>query len=253
MALLAIDTATPTLALAVADHSGQVLASWSTKTPKIHATYVNQLLDDMLATVSCDPRDIEGVIVGVGPGSYTGIRIGVTAAKIYAFARGVPLVGLSSLTAAAYALAMQRGMVVVMWDARRQSVYGAAYRAHDGALTCVLSEQRYDIASLITAVSNMLHQGEAVYLLGDVVEGVAQQYATVFADHSVMIYDRTASVHGEHLLALGYPELHKKMLSLEVSDHGKDAHGLVPRYLQLAEAEARWLEKRRGSSSNESE
>ncbi len=253
MALLAIDTATSTLALAVGDDDGHVLAAWSSRIPKMHATYVNPLIDEMLATVGFDLRDIKGIIVGMGPGSYTGIRIGVTVAKVLAIARGIAVVGQSSLASAAYALRLQYGLVAVLWDARRHSAYTVAYRVQYGAFVEVLSEEKRDIASFMGLLAHEVQTGEAVYLLGDVAGVAAQEYASAFSCNPVIVYDATASVYAENLLSLGYLELHKKMRSLEVSDHGKEAHVLVPRYLQLAEAEARWLEKRRGSSSNESD
>ncbi|PWI56655.1 tRNA (adenosine(37)-N6)-threonylcarbamoyltransferase complex dimerization subunit type 1 TsaB [Sulfoacidibacillus thermotolerans] len=253
MALLAIDTATPTLALAVSDDDGHVLAAFASRIPKMHATYAHPLMDEMLAVLSLEPQDIRGVIVGVGPGSYTGVRIGVTFAKVFAYALDIPIIGESSLAAAAFALRTHCGVVAVMWDARRKSVYSAVYRVQYGTFQEVLAEGKREIAAFMTSLAQVVQKDEAIYLVGDVAKAIYEQYASTFLLHPLIVADETASVYAEHLLALGYPELCTKMQSREVGDHGKDAHVLVPRYLQLAEAEARWLEKRRGSTGNESE
>ena len=113
MVILAMDTSTDQLSLALGKDDGALIASWTSAVPKMHATLFHPVLDQMLAAVHINLQDLGAIVVGVGPGSYTGVRIAVTAAKVFAYTLNIPVVTVSSLEAAAYSARAHHGLVVV--------------------------------------------------------------------------------------------------------------------------------------------
>ena len=130
--LLAVDTSGAT-SVALVDDDGSLLAAASSDDPRAHAESIGPLLAQMLEGV--DRTAITGVAYGVGPGPYTGLRVGMAAARAAAFALGVP--GLPVLSHDAVALAAVEGgaalPLVVVADAKRRERFATVYRALDAA------------------------------------------------------------------------------------------------------------------------
>lgn len=130
MLLLALDTATP--AVTVALHDGtSVVASSSQVDARRHGELLLPAVDRVLAEAGTRLDAVTGVVVGVGPGPYTGLRVGLMTADTFGLALGVPVHGLCTLDALAYeaADAGLTGPFVVATDARRKEVYWARYDA----------------------------------------------------------------------------------------------------------------------------
>ena len=126
MIYLGLDCSSPYLALAL--YQNGVLARFCEEVGRDHAGRITGALDVLFRQAGLTPREIAGVGVGVGPGSYTGLRVGVAAAKGIARSLDVPLRGESSLLAlAATALSLQRPRGVVALDARRGNVYAGVF------------------------------------------------------------------------------------------------------------------------------
>ena len=126
MKILAIDTATEVLALAADDGSARV--SLALRRGLQHSPALLPLADRLLAELGFAAGDLELVVCSVGPGSFTGIRIGLATAKGIAFAAGCPLVGVSTLDALALPWAGFPGEVWSVIDARKGRWYAAGYR-----------------------------------------------------------------------------------------------------------------------------
>ncbi|MFF4347987.1 tRNA (adenosine(37)-N6)-threonylcarbamoyltransferase complex dimerization subunit type 1 TsaB [Streptomyces sp. NPDC001530] len=125
MLLLALDTATP--AVTVALHDGtSVIASSSQVDARRHGELLLPAVDRVLAEADTRLDAITGIVVGVGPGPYTGLRVGLMTADTFGLALGVPVHGLCTLDALAYAADVE-GPFVVATDARRKEVYWARY------------------------------------------------------------------------------------------------------------------------------
>ncbi|MEU9283330.1 tRNA (adenosine(37)-N6)-threonylcarbamoyltransferase complex dimerization subunit type 1 TsaB [Streptomyces sp. NPDC048275] len=125
MLLLALDTATP--AVTVALHDGtSVLASSSQVDARRHGELLLPTVDRVLAEVGLRLDAVTGIVVGVGPGPYTGLRVGLMTADTFGLALGVPVHGLCTLDGLAYAAEVE-GPFVVATDARRKEVYWARY------------------------------------------------------------------------------------------------------------------------------
>jgi tRNA threonylcarbamoyl adenosine modification protein YeaZ len=130
--VLALDTATPTLVAGVADRSGngavEVLAERSVPSGNRHAELLAPAIADVLAGAGLAMGDLDAVVTGLGPGPFTGLRVGVVTAAALADARGLPVIGVCSLDA------VGSGARTVVTDARRKEVYWAAYD-EEGART----------------------------------------------------------------------------------------------------------------------
>lgn len=138
MLLLAIDTSTT--AIGVALHDGTtVVAEATTLDARAHAEHLAPGIRSALAQAQADPTDVTGVVVGIGPGPFTGLRVGIVSARTFAFALRIPVHGLCSLDAIAHEawLGGRRGGLVVATDARRKEVYAAPFVLDDSGLTRV--------------------------------------------------------------------------------------------------------------------
>lgn len=128
MNLLAIDSSTlrPALALSV-EGAGEPWLAYPEAGPK-HGRLLVPTIRGLLDQAGLEPKDLGAVAVGLGPGSFTGLRVGVTAAKVLAFAVGCPVVGLSSLEALARGVPAEGLRVEVAVDAQRGDLFSASFR-----------------------------------------------------------------------------------------------------------------------------
>jgi tRNA threonylcarbamoyl adenosine modification protein YeaZ len=123
--LLALDTATP--AVTVALHDGRdVVASFSQVDARRHGELLLPAVDRVLADAGVKLDAVTGIVVGIGPGPYTGLRVGLMTADTFGLALGIPVHGVCTLDGLAYAADVE-GPFVVATDARRKEVYWATY------------------------------------------------------------------------------------------------------------------------------
>ena len=144
MKLLAVDTATTSLSVAVMD-GGSLVTEITRSTGETHARHLMRLVDTALNLSGLSAADLDGFAVTIGPGTFTGLRIGLSSVQGMATAVSKAVVGISSLdalAAQAATVSQETGSVVcAMLDARRQEVYGGCFR-HDGQTATPLSEPR---------------------------------------------------------------------------------------------------------------
>jgi tRNA threonylcarbamoyl adenosine modification protein YeaZ len=126
--LLVIDTSAGTSVAVVDPETRTVLAERSTEDTRRHAEVIGPFLAEVLAAAGVDPSAVTGVVAGMGPGPFTGLRVGIAAARTFAAARGVPVLPLVSHDGVAADVAdEQTGPFVVLTDARRRELYWSAY------------------------------------------------------------------------------------------------------------------------------
>lgn len=129
--ILAADTGTDVLTVALWAEEG-VRAEVTAHCPRLHSERIVPLVDWILAQGRISLSDITALAIGVGPGSFTGLRIGAATWKGLALANNLPLVAVPSLDAMARLAAEAEGYVCPVLDARMKEVYGAIYRYEDG-------------------------------------------------------------------------------------------------------------------------
>ena len=127
--LLAIDTSAGT-SVAVVDREGGILAEHSSDDTRRHAEVVGEFIAACLADSGVAVADLHGVVAGMGPGPFTGLRVGIAAARAFAFGAGTIVVPVVSHDAIAFGTA---GPLLVATDARRREVYWSTYSGSDAA------------------------------------------------------------------------------------------------------------------------
>ena len=126
MRILALDTSCATASCAVAEN-GQLLGEAFLHGARTHSQKLLPMISDLLAQLGMSPSGMDLFAVSSGPGSFTGLRIGVVTAKALAYAAGRPLVGISTLEALAYTIPAWKGVVCPVIDARNQQAFCSFY------------------------------------------------------------------------------------------------------------------------------
>ena len=133
---LLIETSTAVLSVALSEN-GTVVASRECHEPRLQASLTAPLVKEVLDSKGLAVRDCDAICVGKGPGSYTGLRVGVSTAKGLAFGAGLPLIAIGSLDILAQAAIDGNHTVIPMIDARRMEVYTAVFSPAGEQLTPV--------------------------------------------------------------------------------------------------------------------
>lgn len=209
MKILLIETATQVCSVAIAD-GDTVVAHCESDEPNAHSSHLVPFIDQMLGQLHLTTRDLDAVCVSSGPGSYTGLRIGVSSAKGICYALGVPLVAVPTLLGMAslyYRCHPQyHGMVCPMIDARRMECYTmvAGRVEGDEPRAVILRDTRADIfdAAASSAFNELLDRGEMTFI-GD---GAAKT-RPIFAAHPNARYDDSFAPLAEGLLPVALQRL----------------------------------------------
>ena len=127
MKILGIDTSTPIGSVALIDDES-IVAEHTLNIVQAHSSRLMPAIDTVLKWGETTPNDLDGCAVGIGPGSFTGIRIGVATAKSLCYAVDKPIVGVSTLEAVAYNLRWTDGIICPILDARRSEIYGSTFQ-----------------------------------------------------------------------------------------------------------------------------
>ncbi|MDF9815081.1 tRNA (adenosine(37)-N6)-threonylcarbamoyltransferase complex dimerization subunit type 1 TsaB [Streptomyces sp. SPB162] len=163
MLLLAFDTATPAVTAAL--HDGRrVLAESTVVDARRHGELLMPAVDRVLAEAGAAIGDVTGIVVGTGPGPYTGLRVGLVTAAAFGDALGVPVHGICTLDGIAYAagLAGVDGPFVVATDARRKEVYWARYDSPRERVTEPAVDRPADLESTVAGLP-AVGAGAALY------------------------------------------------------------------------------------------
>lgn len=177
MLILGMDTSGKTAAAAVYDtEEDRILAAQTVYTKQTHSQIMLPLCQRVLGDVQLRLADLDCLAAAVGPGSYTGLRIGIAATKAMAYALQLPCAGISTLKGLAYQAQGFCGSICAVMQARQTLVYGGLYRSGaDGALEAVVPDQlleREELAALLQA------QQQPVLLVGD----AAAAFQTAFPE-----------------------------------------------------------------------
>ena len=163
MITLAFDSVAKVASVAVSD-GGRLLAQYNIDNGLTQSELLLPMAEDILRSLKLSFSDVELFACTTGPGSFTGVRIGVSLVKGLAFGKNIPCVGVSALEALAENLSGLSGLVVPCMDARRGQVYTALFRSDGGEMTRLTE----DSAISLTELCKMLREYDyPIYLCGD--------------------------------------------------------------------------------------
>ncbi|GAB6193461.1 tRNA (adenosine(37)-N6)-threonylcarbamoyltransferase complex dimerization subunit type 1 TsaB [Desulfocastanea catecholica] len=230
--ILSIDTATPCSAVALTCGSrkeGRVVASLSLTGTVTHSRRLLTAIDYIMKKAEVDWPSITGIGVSLGPGSFTGLRIGMATAKGLAAAAGKVLLGVSTLDSLAAKCVTSR-LICTVLDARKKEVYGAFYRCNAEGFSQRVSDMTVVAPEkLVAAVSEPLFMvGDGAMVYGEVFRNLLGK-AVIFAP---------SQLHEPSASSLG-------MLAGEMLEAGEqlDLAEAVPHYIRSSDAELNLLQK----------
>lgn len=230
MLVLAIDTATQVSSVAVASE-GRLLSELTMQGKLTHSETLMPHIEQVLKMAAVDKSQLTGIAVSNGPGSFTGLRIGLAAAKAMSYVLGIPLVGVSTLKSLAYGVPVSGLRIMSLLDAQKGNAYVESYRWENGRLQVV---KPVTVAKISTVIETCRSLDEQVFLTGDAVHKKIQgkmelpDNVQIAPLHLIMPRAAATAMLGMERLADGQAD---NVMDLE------------PVYIRRSEAEVLW-EKR---------
>ena len=261
MIVLAMDTSTRTGSVAVAEEDG-LIAEYALNIAETHTSRLMPMIDEVLKDANLTITGVDAIAVGLGPGSFTGLRIGIATAKALAMALNKPIVGIPTLDALAHNLPCTSNLICPILDAKRGEIYAALYRRHGYTLEKLTENLVLPMRELLSKISNIKYQireavlpsavskrqiknsqllkyskidekitflGDAINIYRDLIEQELGKKAS-FAPHYLRL-PRAGNV----------ADLAFKRLK---AGEECDLHRIKPLYVRRAEAEVRWEERK---------
>lgn len=234
MLVLGIESSAVAASCAVCDlgDSYKIIAQSTINTSHTHSQTLMPMIENMLEVAGLGFDDIDRLAVANGPGSFTGIRIGVSTVKGLAYAQNKPCVGVSSLEALAMNLLGFDGIICPVMDARRNQVYNALFSAENGTVTRLCGDRAISVDELGSELSAY---NKKIWLCGDgaIMTKARLKNDNAFAAPPLLLIQSAVSVC---LAAMG-----KQAVS---------ARELMPLYLRLSQAERERIERQENHDSN---
>jgi len=163
MRILAFETSAKAASVALLQE-GRLLGEYMQNSGQTHSRTIMQMAQDLLRNCDLTVDDVDAVACAAGPGSFTGIRIGLAAAKGFAWGRDIPLVGISTLEAMARTVAVADGVYCAAMDARRNQVYTALFLVENGVFRRLMDDSAISVEELGQKLSEL---NGPKYLVGD--------------------------------------------------------------------------------------
>ncbi len=163
MKLLAFECSAKAASCAVLE-DGKILGSAFSNVPLTHSQTLMPMMQNVLSSIKLTPADIDGFAVAAGPGSFTGIRIGISAVKGLAAAKKLPCYPVSTLLAMAHMFSYENAFICPVMDARCEQVYNALFRASAGRIERLCEDRALSLDELATELSGIERK---VILVGD--------------------------------------------------------------------------------------
>ncbi|MBI4437029.1 MAG: tRNA (adenosine(37)-N6)-threonylcarbamoyltransferase complex dimerization subunit type 1 TsaB [Candidatus Omnitrophica bacterium] len=216
MKLVALDTSTETLCLGISDDK-KVLLEEKMLLERKHSTQLLPILRDALKRLGLSIKEMDGFIVGLGPGSFTGLRVGISMVKAMALSLEKPIVGVPTLDCLAEAVSVNGIQIAPLMDAKREQVYAALYERRNDLLQKKIEEKVIPPESFLKEITaKTLFLGGGASLYRDKIVKFLKEKAS-FADPTYDIPDPRT------LLSLGRARFEKKKF--------ENLNHLVPLYL----------------------
>ena len=234
MLILAFETTAKAGSVALLEDN-RLLAESYQNTGLTHSQTLMVMAEDMLKAAGKSMADVTAVAVAEGPGSFTGVRIGVAAAKGLAWGGELPCYGVSTLESMALTLGAYRGYVCPVMDARRSQVYNSLFYVNSGVMERVSEDRAIALSDLAEELKTLK---EPIFLVGD---GSNLTYSTLKDSIPALVLPPE---HRMHQRASGVALAAAKKIA--AGDPG-DAAAMVPNYLRLSQAERERMEKQKNN------
>ena len=230
MLILAFETSAKAASVALMEGS-KLLGESYQNTGLTHSQTLMVMAEDLLKQCGKTANDVQAVAVAEGPGSFTGVRIGVAAAKGFSWGKEIPCYGISTLEAMAESLGIYDGFVCPCMDARRSQVYNAIFHVENGTIQRHTEDRAISLADL---AAELEHLDGPIFLVGD---GSTLTYNTLKDRISQLILPPE---HRMHQRATGVA-----ILAAKEAEAGNAPSGgtLTPNYLRLSQAEREKMER----------
>ena len=223
MHVLAIDTSTAHVSVAVGV-GGVVLAESTIESGRKHAEHLAPMITTLTNACGIDVAQISAIGVGIGPGLFTGLRVGITTAKVMGFALRIPVVGIPSLDLLAYPVRYTPKCIAAVIDARRREVFWSLYRSVPGGMQRVSD---YHVGAAEEVVHEVRALGDDALFVG---EGAARYWDTLSECDGVELAGPEFMVpSAASLVALTTARVQREEFS--------NASDIEPLYLRASDAE----------------
>lgn len=232
MLLLAVDTTTMVCSVALGDEKS-LWAEYSLNIKKTHSQRLMPQIINLFQDSGVDKKDINGIAVTIGPGSFTGIRIGMATALGLSQGLGVPVVGVKTLDALAWSGVCFQGLICPVLDARKDQAYFALYR---GGEDVPVEVEPADAAGLDVLCRMLFRYQEPVLFLGDGMERFRLELRTAVGSRYREVPFTCRLNRASLVLQQGLRIWHEKGPA--------PAYALSPYYIRTSEAERRIQEKK---------
>ena len=230
MLILAFETSAKAASVAITEN-GKLLAESYQNTGLTHSQTLMVMAEDALKQCGKTVSDVTAVAVAEGPGSFTGVRIGVAAAKGFAWGKALPCYGVSTLEAMAVSLGAYQGYICACMDARRSQVYNALFSVNGGKLQRVTGDRAIALSDLAGELKAL--EGP-IFLVGD---GSNLTHKTLSSEIPNLVLPPE---HRMHQRAVGVALLAEAKIA---AGEDGNAAALQPNYLRLSQAERERMEK----------
>ena len=230
MLLLTFETSAKAASVALFEEQ-KLLGEIYQNTGLTHSQTLLVMAEDLLKQCGKTAADVTDVAVAAGPGSFTGVRIGVAAAKGFAWGKELPCWGTSTLESMALSLGVHQGYVCCAMDARRNQVYNALFYVNLGSLERITPDRAIALTDLAKELEAL---DGPIYLVGD---GAALTHKALGAQISGLILPPEHRVH-QRACGVGLAAL-----QMMARGESSDANALSPNYLRLGQAERERAER----------
>lgn len=229
MKVLGIDTATMMGSIGLIDDEGAI-AEYSLNIRATHSERLMPAIDRLLKDSGIMPKDIDGFAVSIGPGSFTGLRIGLATVKGFAMGCNKPVAAVSTLEALAFNLAYAEYLICPILDARRNEVYSALFKSDGkGGMKRLVQDMAIDMQTFLREYD------EDIIFLGDAVDIYRERILDILKDRAHFAPKNRNMPSGVSVAELGLKKIR--------DGKAADPSGLAPFYIRRSEAEIN-LEKK---------
>lgn len=236
MKILSITTATNHLSVALTEDQ-KIIAEKNEEDQRNHSEHLDPLITEILNENNLKLKDIDRFAVAQGPGSYTGLRIGITTAKMFSSILNKDLVGISSLAALAKGVNQEKKIIIAEIDARNNNFFAGAYLIENDQVKNIIPDGHYSLDTLLDKVKDQVQKyNYEVAFVGSPMDKYQDQVKAKLEE--INFEQVTGDVNDIHAKNIGLLAQHAKPV---------DPDKMVPNYLRRTQAELDW-HKRTGKA-----